>query len=92
MWSEHNCGYALIGVLDENGNNVFDPTTFNANPVPDPGELAFRVDLELRCDDPTSHCIDAVLDCQGPSCAAGGDQGVCLCEPSECQSIASGCQ
>ena len=91
MWSEHNCTYAAIVLLDLNGNNHPDMARFEGNPVPDPGEPAFRVDLQLECEG-DAHCLDAVLDCtDGASCVAGVEE-VCACRESTCSSIAAGCQ
>jgi hypothetical protein len=75
MWSEENCGYQLIVILDKNGNNGA------ANAVPDPGEPARAIPLDMSCKGPPP-CFDVELDCvDGATCVAVPDD-LCGCNPT----------
>jgi hypothetical protein len=86
MWTEENCTYGLVVILDQNGNQGWD------NMLPDVGEAATRVPaLRVSCDEEPP-CLDIVLDCtDGPSCVTFGAAG-CGCEPSSCGSDFALCQ
>lgn len=75
MFSEENCAYNLIAILDQNGNNG--PSDY----VPDEGEAAFRLpDVWLSCDS-ASPCLTLELDCtDGADCVAYEDPGNCACD------------
>lgn len=81
MWTEENCDYSLLVMLDTNGNN-------NAsNYLPDPGEPATRyAGLQLSCD-AESPCLDIVLDCvDGPDCVTFTSPSTCTCAEDSCNS------
>jgi hypothetical protein len=82
MWSEENCDYGLLAVLDVNGNN-FDGST----QLPDAGEPATRyAPLDLSCEG-ESPCLDIVLDClDGASCVTFTPPRVCACADESCGS------
>ncbi|MCO4771430.1 MAG: hypothetical protein KDA24_15460 [Deltaproteobacteria bacterium] len=86
MFSEENCSYNLIAILDRNGNNG--PGNF----VPDEGELATRVgDVWVSCS-AESPCFTLELDCtDGADCVAFTDPGNCSCE-NGCNSEIVTCQ
>jgi hypothetical protein len=87
MWTEENCTYGLVVVLDQNGNNQG-----HANLVPDAGEPATRVaDLTVSCGG-ESPCLDVVLDCvDGASCVSFAEQA-CACSDETCPSDYALCQ
>lgn len=86
MWSEDNCEYRLIAILDQNGNNEA-----GGNMIPDPGEPVGVIPIELSCTG-ESPCVDLVLDCMGASCAAFTDPGACTCATQGCGSDFVTCQ
>jgi hypothetical protein len=85
MWSELNCEYGLVVILDTNDNQGV------SNLLPDDNEPATRIDaLELSCE-ADGPCLDVVLDCQGPDCVRFSDAPVCSCEAASCTNIAQLC-
>jgi hypothetical protein len=80
MWTEENCTYGLVVVLDGNGNNG--PHLF----LPDEGEPAARVpELTVSCTG-ESPCLDVVLDCvDGDTCVSFAEQ-TCTCADETCNS------
>lgn len=86
MWSEDNCGYGLVVVLDQDGDQDGDKI------LPDPGEPATRVgDLWLSCAEEPP-CLDVVLDCvDGESCARFTEPASCECAEPACPSIVALC-
>ena len=85
MWSEENCGYQLIVILDKNDNNGM------SNALPDPGEPAMAIPLELSCNGPPP-CLDVELDCLDGSTCAAVPEAVCTCElPRTCGSPIVAC-
>jgi hypothetical protein len=86
MWSEENCEYNLVAVLDGGGDN--DPY----NVLPETGEPSHRQVLAISCED-ASPCLDVVLDCvDGPSCVQFSDPGACECAATSCNSDYTTCQ
>ncbi len=85
MWSDTNCTYTLIAILDLNKDQS------EANALPDEGEPSGRVaDITLSCTG-DAPCLDVVLDCvDGPDCAKFTDAD-CSCDPQGCSSITSIC-
>ncbi len=86
MWSEDNCDFNLIAMIDRNGTN--DPTsTFfdSAHPaVPDPGEPAAVKTIQISCF-AASQCVEMRLDCtDGASCVSYTDPGKCTCAAKSC--------
>ncbi|MFT4625226.1 MAG: hypothetical protein ACI8PZ_003894 [Myxococcota bacterium] len=80
MWSEENCSYQLIVILDQDGDQALE------NMVPGKNELVGRVaDLYVSCD-VESPCLDVVLDCTGPKCTRFDDPGQCACSAFSCDS------
>jgi len=85
MWSDTNCTYTLIAILDLNEDQSAE------NALPDAGEPTGRaVDITLSCDG-EAPCLDVVLDCvDGADCASFTD-AECSCDPQGCSSITSIC-
>lgn len=75
MFSEENCAYNVIAILDQNGNNG--PNDY----VPDEGEPAFRLgEVWVSCET-ASPCLTLELDCTaGADCVAYEDPGNCACD------------
>jgi hypothetical protein len=87
MWSEENCEYNLIVVLDSNGNN----SIATANMVPDVDEPAAMAVVELSCRG-ESPCLDLTLDCRsGQACVTYDPPGECACAAESCASESSIC-
>jgi hypothetical protein len=90
MWSEDNCDFNLILVLDKNGNNVAD--AFSINQVPDQGELSKMTVVQLSCRG-TSACMDINLDCvDGQPCVNYDSPGTCACAAETCNSDSVTCK
>ncbi len=85
MWSDTNCTYTLIAILDLNEDQSAE------NALPDEGEPTGRaVDITLTCDG-EAPCVDIVLDCTDGADCAKFDDAACSCDPAGCSSIASIC-
>jgi len=90
MWSEDNCEFNLVVLLDTNANNGV--TGDGWAQVPDPGEPATRKVLDVSCKG-TSQCLDVVLDCvDGASCVSYTDPGACKCAATTCDSPSVVCR
>lgn len=90
MWSEDNCEFNLVVLLDANGNNGV--TGEGWQQVPDPGEPATRKVIDLSCRG-ESPCLDVVLDCvDGASCVSYTDPGACKCAAKTCDSPSTICK
>jgi hypothetical protein len=86
MWSEDNCEYNLVAILDTNTNNDL------LHLGPDPGEAATRIGGILLSCRGTSPCLDVVLDCTaGSSCTSFVDPSVCRCAMNGCMSDYAEC-
>jgi hypothetical protein len=93
MYSEDDCAFNLILILDTNSNN-FDPNPNNPqNQVPDIGEAASRQVVSISCQGP-SQCVSATLGCaDGLSCVAFTDPTTsCVCASQTCNSDYRLCQ
>ncbi|MCO4772990.1 MAG: hypothetical protein KDA24_23355 [Deltaproteobacteria bacterium] len=87
MYSEENCEYNLIAVLDRNGNG-------SGAITPDDGEPTGRIgDLSVSCGG-DAPCVDLVLDCtDGLDCVAFEDPSeTCSCASDACESIYAACE
>jgi hypothetical protein len=87
MWSEENCEYNLVVILDVDGSLGPFQT------LPDEGDPAAMVTFDLSChaDGPT--CLgDIALDCAGPECVADVDAGDCPCAEDSCESQSAICE
>lgn len=88
MWSEENCDYGLVAILDQADDQAWD------NLAPAPGEPATRIPhLALSCGDAAGPCLDVVLDCtDGASCVAFSSPATCACSEDSCPSDYALCQ
>jgi hypothetical protein len=89
MYSEDDCAFNLIVILDTNGNN----NESNDNYVPDVGEAASRQVVSVSCVGP-AQCVSVTLGCQdGLSCVAFTDPtNACTCAANTCNSDLVLCQ
>jgi hypothetical protein len=92
MYSEDDCAFNLIVILDTNGNN-YDATQSVTNFIPDVGEAANRQVVNVSCQGP-SQCLSAVLGCSaGLSCVSFPDPtNACTCAAMTCNSDLRLCQ
>jgi hypothetical protein len=89
MWSEDNCEFNVIAILDTNGNNAVNG--FDTNFLPDPGEAAGRSLVGVSCAG-ESPCIEVELGCKdGAACTAFADPGACKCTQPSCASPITTC-
>jgi hypothetical protein len=88
MYSEDDCTFNLIVILDTNGNNAG-----TNNFVPDVGEATSRQLLNVSCMG-QPQCVSATLGCDtGLSCVAFTDPtNACTCAPQTCNSDLVLCQ
>jgi hypothetical protein len=87
MWSEENCEYNLVFILDMNGNNQ------QGSLLPDPGEPSARFgDVVISCNSPSPCMNDVRLDCtDGASCVTFDATAQCSCAEESCDSDISTC-
>jgi hypothetical protein len=91
MWSEENCGFNLVVILDEDGNNDPDVEGMLAL-VPHAGELVKMVPLEVSCH-AASPCLDITADCaDGDACTTYTPITSCKCSPDACPSDDAYCK
>lgn len=90
MWSEENCEYNLVIVLDQNGDNGL---TGSAFATPGVGEPATLVDFELSCHADGPLCLGEVeLGCtDGAACITYEPPGDCACAAETCESESAIC-
>lgn len=80
MWSEENCEYNLIAILDQDGSNS--ASSFLA----DPGEPAHREVIDLSCHT-ESPCFEFKLEClDGKECVKFDEEATCACADASCAS------
>lgn len=92
MWSEENCGFNLIALLDTNGNNgLSGPAMFHPD-VGEPTGLVPLFDLSCHADGPT--CLGTLeLTCtDGGACLHTEPPGDCVCAEDSCDSEAAICE
>lgn len=83
MWSEENCGFNLVAILDETGDN--DPNRA-ASRTPAKGELAGMIPLDISCHAP-SPCVEIKAQCaDGYSCLTYDPPATCACKMNGCAS------
>jgi hypothetical protein len=88
MYSEDDCAFNLILILDTNGNN-----SGTSNFIPDVGEATSRQVVNVSCRG-DSQCVTATLGCAGgQSCVAFQDPtDACKCASQSCNSDLILCQ
>lgn len=90
MWSEDNCDFNLILILDKDGNN--EASLASINMVPDQGELSKSTVVQVSCRG-TSACMDITLDCaEGQKCVNYDTPSTCACAAESCNSDAITCK
>ena len=84
MWSEENCEYNLIAILDQDGDNAVEAGEV-PNAIPSPGEPTGHTELWLSCHG-ESPCVELVLDCaDGGTCLPPEDDlEPCTCTTPSC--------
>jgi len=85
MWSEENCGFNIVVLLDENGSN--DPYTKGQTAfIPEKGELVKMVPVDISCHAP-SQCLQVTADCaDGDTCTTYTPITSCKCAANACPS------
>jgi hypothetical protein len=91
MWSEENCGFNLVTVLDETNDNDPDIAGQLAFIVK-PGSLAKMTPLDVSCH-AASPCLDITADCKdGEACTTYAPITSCKCGASSCPSDDKTCK
>ncbi len=91
MYSEENCGFNIVVMLDENGNNDPDAKGQIAF-IPDKGELVKMVPVDVSCHAP-SQCLQVTADCvDGDTCTTYAPITACKCSASTCPSDSKYCR
>jgi len=89
MWSEENCGFNLVAILDETGDN--DPNGAGSR-TPAKGELAGMIPLDISCH-ASSPCVEIKAACaDGYSCVTYEPPATCACKTNGCPSDDQICQ
>ncbi|MCA9567341.1 MAG: hypothetical protein KC656_05840 [Myxococcales bacterium] len=91
MWSEENCGFNLIALLDTNGDNgLSGPAMYH----PGVGEPTTLVPFDLSCHAEGATCLGTLeLDCtDGDACLQTASPGMCTCASDSCESEAAICE
>ncbi len=89
MWSEENCEYNLIALLDGNANNGL---SGSQGAVPDLAEPTAVHVLDLSCNAEGPTCVALTLECvDGAACVTYDDPGECPCAEDACPSEAAIC-
>jgi hypothetical protein len=85
MYSEENCGFNLVVMLDEDGSNDPDANGTTAM-IPQNGELVKMTPIDVSCHKP-SPCMTIQADCAGgDSCTTFAALKVCKCGAQTCTS------
>ena len=88
MWSEENCEYNLVALLDADGDNGWGA----ARAVPDPGEPSAVATFDLSCHAEGPTCVQLELGCtDGAACVLYESPGACECAEESCPSEAGLC-
>ena len=90
MWSEENCEYNLIVLVDGNDNNGL---TGARVARPDPGEPAAMLPYEQSCHHDGPYQFELALDClDGDACVTYEAQPACECAELACDSMSAICE
>jgi hypothetical protein len=90
MWSEENCEYNLIVLVDTNGNNGFSGERLAR---PDPGEPAILLPYEQSCHHEGPYRFELALDClDGDDCVLYEPEAACTCAETTCDSESAICE
>ncbi|MEL6344170.1 MAG: hypothetical protein AAFV53_13705 [Myxococcota bacterium] len=89
MWSEENCEYNLIVMVDENQNNGL---SSNNLARPDEGEYAAVQVFNQSCHHDGAYQFELTLDCvDGADCILFNGESGCACADPECPSESGIC-
>jgi hypothetical protein len=91
MWSEENCGFHLVTIIDDDGKN--DPEAQGSLAMmPRTGKLVKLTPLEISCHKPAT-CLQIVADCtDGEACTTYTPPTKCACAPNSCPSDDAYCK
>jgi hypothetical protein len=90
MWSEENCEYNLIVLVDGNDNNGL---TGDRVARPDPGEPAILLPYEQSCHHEGPYRFELALDClDGDACVTYAPEPACECAETACDSESAICK
>jgi hypothetical protein len=91
MWSEENCEYNLVAIVDKNDNNRLERGARLA--VPDPDEPARLQVFEQSCRHEGPYRFELTLDClDGPACVRHDEPPACRCAETSCESESRICR
>lgn len=81
MYSEENCGFNLVAMLDEDGGN--DPDNGATSMIPRKGQLVKMTPLDISCHKP-SPCLTIQADCvDGDACTTFSPLKACKCSAQQ---------
>jgi hypothetical protein len=85
MWSEENCGFNIVAMLDTTGSH--NPDTMGIDALaPEKGVLTKMIPIEISCHT-QSKCIKFDLDCaDGTACTSYTPPTTCACAADKCPS------
>ncbi len=84
MWSEENCGFNVVVMIDDDGLN--DPDRGSSALVPRKGKLVKMAPLDISCHEP-SPCLELFADCtDGEACTTFTPPTKCTCAADACPS------
>lgn len=89
MWSEDNCEYNLVVMLDTNDNAGVRGNRLLVQP--DADEVGWHELFNLSCRG-ESPCMDVTFDCLGPDCVTFEPLGQCQCAAETCDSDDVSCR
>lgn len=90
MWSEENCGFHVVAMIDGDGGN--DPNNGPTALVPRKGTFVKMVPIDISCHAP-SPCLEITADCvDGEACTTYSPPAACSCAPNSCPSDDSLCK
>lgn len=90
MWSEENCEYNLIVLVDSDGDNGL---TGERLARPDPGEPAILLPYEQSCSHEGPYRFEVSLDClEGDACVIYDEEPACVCAEASCDSQSAICE
>jgi hypothetical protein len=85
MYSEENCGFNIVAMIDDDGGNDPDARGQTAL-IPRKGKLVKMVPVEVSCHK-TSPCLEITADClDGDACTTFEPTTQCACAASSCPS------
>jgi hypothetical protein len=90
MWSEENCGFNIVAMIDDDGKN--DPDLGPKAMIPRAGKLVKMAPVEVSCHK-TSPCLEITADCvEGEGCTTFKGLKECACAADSCPSDDAVCK